>query len=283
MTKHLKYLLSGILILTVATIHAQSGSNGSTDTTMHHRNPGMHRWGNRNGGPGGDSLAKRDGLRHNRPGSFDGQRDGYARRGNWGRGEGHGRNWGHGRGGFGHGGFGGEHIRYTPEQRKQVMAINKDYHQKSGDLYKQDNLTLKQYKAGLVALQKEKKDKLAALLTPQQKTEIAARRKEMDENRQVREVARLEKLKLHLNLSDDQVAKIKAGQENLHSQIKAIHENDNLLPQQKMEQMKTLMAKRNDTYKSVLTPDQYTQFEKMSHRRAGKRGFLPEAPGSRAI
>jgi len=231
MTKHplLKYLLLSILILTVASIHAQStgnaqsGSNAGTDTTMHHRNPGMHRWGNRTGGD-----------------------------------EGRGDNWGR-----------GEHIRYTPEQRQQAMAINKDYHQKSEDLYKQDNLTLKQYKAGLVALQKEKKDKLAALLSPGQKTEIAARRKEMDENRQVREVARLEKLKLHLNLTDDQVAKIKAGQENLHSQAKAIHENDNLLPQQKMEQLKTLMAKRNDTYKSVLTPDQYTQFEKMSHRRAG--------------
>ena len=274
MTKHslLKYLLSGILILTVASLHAQSGGNAGSDTTMHHRNPGMHRWGNRNGGTGGDSLAKHDGhggyngFRHNgagRPGGFNGQRDGYAHRG-----------------------FGGgmrEHIRYTPEQRQQVMAINKDYRQKSQDLYQQDNLTLKQYKTGLLALQKEKKDKLAALLTPQQKTEIATRRKEMDENRQVREVARLEKLKLHLNLSDEQVAKIKAGQENLHSQAKAIHENDNLLPQEKMEQLKTLMSKRNDTYKSVLTPDQYTQFEKMSHRRAGKRNFLPEAPGSRAI
>jgi len=253
MTKHslLKYLLSGILILTVASLHAQSGGNAGSDTTMHHRNPGMHRWGNRNGGTGGDSLAKHDGH-----------------------------------GGYAHRGFGGgmrEHIRYTPEQRQQVMAINKDYRQKSQDLYQQDNLTLKQYKTGLLALQKEKKDKLAALLTPQQKTEIAARRKEMDENRQVREVARLEKLKLHLNLSDEQVAKIKAGQENLHSQAKAIHENDNLLPQEKMEQLKTLMSKRNDTYKSVLTPDQYTQFEKMSHRRAGKRNFLPEAPGSRAI
>ena len=147
------------------------------------------------------------------------------------------------------------------------MAINKEYRQKSEDLFKQDNSTLKQYKAGLLALQKEKKDKLAALLTPQQKDQMAARKKRMDENRQVMEVARLERLKLHLSLSDDQVAKIKAGQENLRSQFKAIHENDNLLPQQKMEQMKALMAKRNDTYKSVLTPEQYTQFEKMHHRR----------------
>ena len=143
------------------------------------------------------------------------------------------------------------------------MAINKDYRQKSQDLFKQDNLTLKQYKTGLIALQKDKKDKMAALLTPQQKDQLTARRKRMDENRQVMEVAHLERLKLRLNLSDDQVARIKTGQENLHSQVKAIHENDDLLPQQKMEQMKALLAKRNDTYKAVLTPEQYSQFEKM--------------------
>jgi hypothetical protein len=152
------------------------------------------------------------------------------------------------------------------------MAINKDYRQKSEDLFKQDNLTLKQYKAGLVGLQKDKKDKLQALLTPQQKDEMAASRKRMAENAQVMEVARLERLKLRLNLSDDQITKIKTGQEALHSQVKAIHENDNLLPQQKMEQMKALIAKRNDTYKAVLTPDQYTQFEKMSHHRPGGPG-----------
>lgn len=185
-----------------------------------------------------------------------------------------------------HRGFGGrEHIRYTPEQQKQIVSIHKEYRQKQQDLYKQDNLTLKQYKAGLLALQKEKKSKMAALLTQQQKDELAAGRKRMDENRQVREAAHLERLKLHLNLSDDQVARIKAGNENLRTQARAIHENDALLPEQKREQMKSLMAKRQETYRLVLTPDQYTQFERMmSHRAGGRRHMMmPDAPGSRAI
>jgi len=231
-TTTLKYLLSGILLVAAATTHAQdAGATNNSDSTRHHR-MGMYR---------------RD---NNGPGTFN--HDGWANRG-----------FGQRRG------FGRPHIRYSPEQRQQLMAIIKEYRQKREDLFKQDNLTLKQYKAGLVALEKEKKSKMQGLLTQQQKDELAANRKRMDENRQVREVARLTRLKLHLNLTDDQVARIKAGNENLRSQAKAIHENDNLLPQQKMEQMKTLLAKRNDTYKSVLTPDQYTEFEKMmSHRRA---------------
>ena len=176
--------------------------------------------------------------------------------------------------------FNRERIPYTPEQREQAASINKEYRQKRADLYKQDNLTLKQYKAGVLALEKEKKGKLQALLTPEQKNQIAARHKQMDENRQVRYVAHLERLKLHLNLTDDQVARLKAGNENLHTQARAIHENENLLPEQKMEQMRSLMAKRNEMYKSVLTPDQYSQFTNMmSHRRAGGG----QLRGSRAI
>jgi len=246
-TTPLKYLMTGILLVTAATTQAQdAGAANNSDSTRHHR-MGMHRWGTNSH----EGWAKGDSTKH-----FN--RDGWANRG-----------FDQSRGFGQRGGFGRPHIRYTPEQRKQLMAINKEYRQKRADLFKQDNLTLKQYKAGLVALEKEKKSKTQGLLTQQQKDQLAANRKRMDENRQVREVAHLERLKLHLNLTDDQVAKIKAGNENLRSQVKAIHENDNLLPQQKMEQMKTLMAKRNDTYKSVLTPDQYTEFEKMmSHRRA---------------
>jgi protein-disulfide isomerase-like protein with CxxC motif len=168
-----------------------------------------------------------------------------------------------------------EHIHFTPEQRDQATAINKDYRQKAADLFKQDNLTLKQYKAGLLALQKEKKDKISALLTQQQKDQQAAQRQRHYENRQVREAAHLERLKLRLNLTDDQVAKLKSGQEALHTQARAIHDNDNLLPPEKTQQMHTLIAKRNDTYRSVLTPDQYSQFEKMFHHRSDSRFGRP--------
>src|SRR5258705_1644878 len=126
---------------------------------------------------------------------------------------------------------------YTPEQRRQLMAINKDYHDKSAGLFKKDNITLKEYKAGLLALQKDRRSKMEALLTPQQKEQQARRKKMAGENRQVAEAARLERLKLRLNLSDDQVTKIKAGQADLHAQARSIHENDDLLPPEKMEQM----------------------------------------------
>jgi len=284
-------LLPALLLLGWAASAQTTGTNNNSDTTHHHMM--HHRWGN---GMGGDSLAKRDGFHHGGPGrrpgapggpgdfhGRPGDQQGWAyrhpgqgqwRQGRFGQdrfGQGQGRfgqgqgRFGQGRGRFGHGGR-GEFAHYTPQQRQQVMAINKDYQQKSEDLFKQDNITLKHYKAGLIALQKDKKAKIQALLTPLQKDEVTLERKKREDEGQLRADQRLERFRQTLKLTDDQVAKIKAGQEALRSQVKAIHENDNLLPQEKRDQMKALMAKRNDTYKSVLTPDQYTQFEKMHHR-----------------
>ena len=163
-------------------------------------------------------------------------------------------------------------IKYTQEQRQQAMAINKNYQQQSADLFKQDKITLKEYKSRLLILQKDRKQKLADLLTPQQKDQMAAAKKRRMENNQVHQVARMERLRLHLGLTDDQVAKLKSGQEDLRNQFQSVRMDDNLLPQQKMEQLKTLMAKRNDNFKAVLTPDQYAKFEQMHNQRHGYHG-----------
>jgi hypothetical protein len=257
MNRKTLFLLLGVLTLGFAA-NAQT-----TDTThiMHHRfhrAPGDSAFHRFHGAPDGNGYTfhrpASPGAFH-RPGGLPG-REGYAfHRGHR------------------------EFVHYTPDQRKQVMAINKDYRQKAADLFKQDNITLKQYKAGLITLQKEKKTKLEGLLTPLQKDEVALRRKRRTDDAQLKADSRLERLKQSLSLTDDQVAKLKTGQDNLRTQAEAIRANDNLLPQEKHEQMKTLMTTRNDNFKTILTPDQYTKFQQMmSHRRGGPGG--PGGPGS---
>ena len=259
-------LLYGSIVNAQTTGDNAAGNNMTSDST--HR--GMHHhWGPRNGG---DSLAKKEDF--HRQGGFGPRRDGWQDEHR----DGGPRDFAH-RDGFGprdrfehRGGF-GEGIHYTPDQRKQVAAINADYKKAAADLFKNDNLTLRQYKAQLVALNKDKKAKTQALLTQQQKDQLAARKQRATENFQVAQAAHLERLKLRLNLSDDQIAKLKANQDNFHTQLRTLHENDDLLPQQKMEQMKDLVAKNKDSYKSILTPEQYTKFQEMSrHRGFGHDG-----------
>jgi N-methylhydantoinase B/oxoprolinase/acetone carboxylase alpha subunit len=162
-------------------------------------------------------------------------------------------------------------VRFTPDQRKQMQAINIDYRKKSSDLYKNDNLTLREYKSQLLALQKDKKNKLQAILTTDQKAKIVEFKKKRQENAQVMAAARLERLKINLKLSDQQAATIKSQEQNLRVQMQSIRDNDNLMRQQKMEQIKALLAKQKDAIKSVLTPEQQSQFENMNKQRSDTR------------
>lgn len=235
---------------------AQSTGNDNSDTTHRH-----HRyWANRNGhdssqrknfrafdrnrGEAMNRFNNRDGNQGNRFRSFHNHR-----------------------------GFGNEMARlhFTPEQRKQMQDINKEYRKKQSDLYKNDNLTLGQYKSQLLALQKEKKNKFQSLLTPEQKNKMAEFKKKRAENAQVMAAAHLERMKINLKLSDQQAATIKSQQQKLKEQMQSIRENDNLMREQKMEQIKALLAKQKDAIKSVLTPEQQSQFENMHKQRFGAK------------
>jgi uncharacterized protein YdcH (DUF465 family) len=198
----------------------------------------------------GHSYAWRDGRGFGGPGERNMHRGGHRHHGRFGHRE--------------------AHIAYSPEQRKQVQAIEADYHKKSAALFSNDAMTLREYKAQLIGLNKEKKAKLKALLTPEQTNELAKSKARAEENAQVRGAAHLERLKIRLSLNDQQVAALKTQQQNLRSQIHAIRENDNLLPNQKMDQMKDLVAKQKDALKTILTPEQFSQLESMHKHRFGR-------------
>ncbi len=230
-----------------------------SDTTHRHA---THRTWNGQAGANG-SQAWRQG--------HEGQ-DGFAHRGGHGSQDRRFQGQGFQHGGFQHHGFDGmARVHYTPEQRKQVWAINMDYRHKETDLYKQDNLTLGAYKSQLVTLQKEKKAKLQALLTPQQQQQIAQFKSRAAENGQVMAAARLERMKIHLQLTDDQEAKIKSQDADFRSQLQRIRNNDDLLPDQKREQMMALFTKQKDALTAVLTPDQQAKL-KAERGRGGRFG-----------
>lgn len=247
-------IFSAMLILGGLTVKAQTtdaNPAAGQDTARHHA---MHR----NWAQGHPGQGDRQNW-GNRPGGGDDHR--FA-----------GGDFQRGRG-FHRPGFGGfAHVRYTPDQRKQLAAINTEFKRKQEDLYKQDNLTLGAYKAQLLALQKDRKSRTEALLTPDQKQEIAKSKQRASDNEQVMAAARLERLKLNLQLSDDQEAKIKSQEASFRAQLLSIRSNDDLLPDQKRDQMKALFDKQKDAMASILTPDQQAKLKQMhpeGHRGGG--------------
>lgn len=257
-TKKMKKIFSMLALVSLGWVaKAQSTDNNIIKDTTH-RHHAYNNWNHRGGY---DSLHKRNfrgsgqnwGEANNRF-NHEGRMNRFRSYGNY-------RRFGEGR----------RNLHFTPDQRKQMQAINMDYRKKSSDLYKNDNLTLREYKSQLLALQKEKKNKLQGLLTPVQKTKVAEFKNKREENMQVMAAARLERMKINLKLSDQQATTIKSQQQNLRAQLQSIRENDNLMKDQKMEQIKTLIAKQKEAIKSVLTPEQLSQFENMPKERPGVR------------
>jgi hypothetical protein len=164
-----------------------------------------------------------------------------------------------------------KHLQLTEEQKKQGKAISENASKQITALYSNDKLSLGDFKKQKAAILKEQKAKMQGLLTEEQKKKLAEGKKRMADNMQVQAAARLERMKINLGLKDDQLAKIKTAQTQLHEKMKTLHENETLLPEQKREQMKALMNQQKESLKSVLTAEQLAKLESHKPMREGRR------------
>ena len=147
-------------------------------------------------------------------------------------------------------------INLSEEQKKQVKELNASYEKQFSELRNNNSITMGDYKSKTAALKKEQHEKIQALLTPEQKTQLATQRKEGDRKMKEGQAKHFDQMKTKLGLSDEQVTKIKAGQAGLQDKIKAIHQDQSLSDTQKKEQVRSAMKQQRDEMQSILTPDQ---------------------------
>ena len=165
----------------------------------------------------------------------------------------------------------GKHLNLSAEQKTQAKTIHENFRKQVTDLKKNDKITMGEYKKQMASLQKDRKAKMEALLTPEQKAKIAEGKKKMEEHAQVRNAARLEKMKINLGLKEEQVSKIKQQQESFKNKAKAIRDNESLSHEQKKEQMKSLAKERKESFKSILTKEQQEKLESRRKEMKNKR------------
>ncbi len=158
-------------------------------------------------------------------------------------------------------------INLTDAQKHQARALNEDYHVKVKNLEKDNNITLKDYRAKKASLEQERKAKFQALLTPEQKDKIAQDRKARSEKMKMIAQKRMDKMKADLNLTDEQVAKIQEQRKSSMEQMKAIRENSSLSQEQKKEQLMNLHKSMHDSMNSILTADQIKKRDEMRNDR----------------
>lgn len=161
-------------------------------------------------------------------------------------------------------------LNFSAEQKTQ-LKLNKDQYRKQlQELNKNENITVKEFRDKKLALHKEQQAKMQSLLTPEQKTKMAQLKAEHKVKARQHYAARMDKMKTKLDLSDDQVVKMKAHHEAMGAKLKAIKEDDKLDRVAKQEKLSALKNQAKAEHKKIFTPDQLQKMEEMKKNRGQK-------------
>lgn len=165
-----------------------------------------------------------------------------------------------------------QQLNLSEEQKAKFKSLNEDFRKQMQDLKSQENLTVKDQKEKMKALRNDHKTKVQGVLTNEQKDQMKKMREEHKAKRQANASDRMEKMKTRLNLSDDQVAKMKTQRTEMSSKFKALRENKSLSDEQRKEQMKELRKQQKEGMKSILTEEQMKKLQEGKHRKhSGKK------------
>ena len=146
----------------------------------------------------------------------------------------------------------------TDAQKAQLKANREDMKQQSDAIKNDASLTQDQKREKMRELHKSQKDKMNAVLTPDQKTKIQADRQNWNGNRAKK--GRGNGMK-HLDLNDAQKAQMKANRDEMKKQSDAIKSDASLTEDQKREKIQELHKSRRNKMNSVLTPAQKAKIE----------------------
>jgi hypothetical protein len=161
-------------------------------------------------------------------------------------------------------------LNFSEDQKKQAKTINEDSRKKMQELNKNESITVKEMRDSKAAIQKERKTKMDGLLTGEQKNKMAQLNAEQKVKHEVQYAKRMDKMKTNLNLSDEQITKLKTQRSTMLASAEKIKSNESLSRQQKQQQMMALKAEAKDKHNKIFTPEQLIKREEMKKNREGK-------------
>jgi Spy/CpxP family protein refolding chaperone len=161
-------------------------------------------------------------------------------------------------------------LNFSDAQKAQAKIINEDARKKMQELNKNENITVKEQRDRKAAIQKERKTKMDGLLTAEQKTKQTQLKAEHKAKKEERYAKQMDKMKISLNLSDEQVVKLKAQRAASHAKAEKIKNNESLSREQKKEQMMALKTEAKAQDDKILTPEQFKKKEEMKKNRGDR-------------
>jgi len=167
-------------------------------------------------------------------------------------------------------------LNLTEEQKAKFKTQNESFRKQMEELKKNDNITVKDWKAKAENIRKEHKASIDGILTSDQKAQIEKRKVEAKEKQATMGKEKGEKMKTVLGLTDEQSAKMQSNRKEIGEKMKSLRESTSLSNEQKKEQMKELMKKQKESMKSILTEEQLKKLKETKHKRPEGERRKPE-------
>jgi len=167
-----------------------------------------------------------------------------------------------------------EKVKLSDEQKQKAKALNEDYRKKMDELRKKDDILVKDWRNQMTELNKKHREDMSALLSKEQKEQIEKYKVDRKKMAEIDANARMEKMKLRLDLNDDQMARIKKQRSETLEKRKAINENRSQDMMKKRVEMKTLIQKNKENMRSILTEEQLKKMKEIRKPMPRKRRVL---------
>ena len=158
-------------------------------------------------------------------------------------------------------------LNLSETQKEQIKTYRQNANNQLMELNKNEDITVKEYRSRKAAILNTQKEQIEKVLTAEQKTQLAQNKAERKAANELAVTKRIDKMKSRLNLSDEQVTKIRATHEAAMEKATAIRENNQLSPEEKRQQLMSLRQEQKSNITQVLTPEQITKMEEMKKER----------------
>ncbi len=156
------------------------------------------------------------------------------------------------------------------KQYAKAKEIDAKYAEKAKELRREDSAARMKRNDALKSLREEKSNEIDGLLTPEQKTKLAAHRAEQKQQHQEKRKEKLQKreefLKKELSLSDDQQKAMRKSAEKFRGKAKELHQREGS-PESKKADLRKMRDEHDAEMKSILSAEQYQKWVTLKHEQ----------------
>ena len=160
-------------------------------------------------------------------------------------------------------------LNLTETQKTEMKAASADLRRQMEMLKKDSSLNTEAKKAKRTAIVKEHRLKTEQILSAEQKTKLAEKRKANPGRKKMDGNGR-SKMKQELSLTEDQQKKLQALNETHKKKLIAVRENKSLDETERKKQISALRSEQRKAMNSILTPEQKEKMKENRKHRSKK-------------